>query len=115
MLQLIVDWLSYSLFKLDVNSKIGQALNFFIYDSVKIILLLFVMISVIGFLRSFFPQEKVKAWIMQRKGWGNFFGALFGAVTPFCSCSSIPFFISFLDAGIPEAAAAPDLAGPPYL
>ena len=101
MLQLIVDWLSYSLFKLDVNSKIGQALNFFIYDSVKIILLLFVMISVIGFLRSFFPQEKVKAWIMQRKGWGNFFGALFGAVTPFCSCSSIPFFISFLDAGIP--------------
>lgn len=101
MLQLIVDWLTYSVFKLNVSSKIGPAVNFFIYDSVKIMLLLFVMISVIGFLRSFLPQQKIKAWITGRKIWGNFFASLFGAVTPFCSCSSIPLFISFLDAGIP--------------
>jgi len=101
MLQLIVDWLMYSIFKLDANSRINAAINFFIYDSVKIILLLLVMISVIGFLRSFLAQQKVKAWITGSKGWGNFFASFFGAITPFCSCSSIPLFISFLKAGIP--------------
>jgi len=98
---LIVDWLTYSVLKLNTNSRIGSAINFFVYDSLKIALLLFVMISVIGFLRSFLSQEKVKSWIMGTKGWGNFFAAAFGAITPFCSCSSIPLFISFLDAGIP--------------
>jgi len=101
MLQLIVDWLTYSVLRLNANSRIGSAINFFVYDSVKILLLLFVMISVIGFLRSFLSQEKVKSWIVRTKGWGNFFASAFGAITPFCSCSSIPLFISFLDAGIP--------------
>ncbi len=101
MLQLIVDWLTYSVFKLAVDSKISSAINFFIYDSVKILLLLFIMIASLGFLRSFLSPAKVKAWITQRKGWGNFFASLFGAVTPFCSCSSIPLFISFLGTGIP--------------
>ncbi len=101
MLQLIVDWFTYSVLKLNANSALGSSINFFIYDFVKIMLLLFVMISVIGFLRSFLSQEKVKTWIMGTKGWGNFFASLFGAITPFCSCSSIPLFISFLDAGIP--------------
>jgi len=101
MLQLIVDWLMYSIFKLDANSKIDATINFFIYDSLKIILLLFVMISAIGFFRSFLAQQKIKAWITGTRGWGNFFASLFGAVTPFCSCSSIPLFIGFLDSGIP--------------
>lgn len=101
MLQLIVDWLMYSIFKLDANSRINTAINFFIYDSIKIILLLLVMISVIGFLRSFLSQQRVKAWITGAKGWGNFFASFFGAITPFCSCSSIPLFIGFLDAGVP--------------
>lgn len=101
MLQVIIDWLLYSVFKLNANSKIDAAINFFVYDSVKIILLLLVMISAIGFFRSFLEQHKIKAWITGTKGWGNFFASLFGAITPFCSCSSIPLFISFLDAGIP--------------
>lgn len=101
MLQLTVDWLTYSLLKLDPHSKIGETVNFFIFDSVKILLLLFVMISIIGFLRSFIPQEKIKGWITKSKGLGYFFASLFGAVTPFCSCSSIPLFISFLKSGIP--------------
>ncbi len=101
MLQLAVDWITYSFFKLDPNLKIAATLNFFIYDSLKIILLLFVMIAVIGFLRSFLPPGKVKAWITGKKKLGNFFAALFGAATPFCSCSSIPLFISFLEAGVP--------------
>lgn len=101
MLQLIVNWLTYVVLKLAPGSKLGAAINFFIYDSIKIMLLLFVMISVIGFMRSFILREKVKAWITERKSLANFFASLFGAVTPFCSCSSIPIFISFLEAGIP--------------
>lgn len=101
MLQLITDWLAYSVLKLDPGSRLGSGINFFIYDSVKIILLLYVLIAVIGFLRSFISQEKIKSWISGARGWGNFFASLFGAVTPFCSCSSIPIFISFLKAGVP--------------
>ncbi|MFH1640715.1 MAG: permease [Candidatus Omnitrophota bacterium] len=101
MLHQIVDWLTYSVLRLDPGSRSGEVLNFFIYDSVKILLLLFVMISIIGFLRSFISQQKIKAWITGKKAFGNFFASLFGAVTPFCSCSSIPIFISLLEAGIP--------------
>ena len=63
MLQLIVDWLTYTVFKLNPQAKWPQVLNFFIYDSVKIILLLFVLISIIGFLRSYLPAGKVKQWL----------------------------------------------------
>jgi len=101
MLQLAVDRLTYSILKLDPCSRLGSGINFFIYDSVKIILLLFVLIAAIGFLRSFISQQKIKSWISDTRGWGNFFASLFGAVTPFCSCSSIPIFISFLKAGVP--------------
>ena len=102
MLQLIVDWLVHSVFGLSHTSKIAQSLNFFIYDSVKILLLLFVMISIIGFLRTYIPQKKVKELLSGRKrGFGNILASLFGAITPFCSCSSIPIFLGFLEAGIP--------------
>lgn len=101
MLQLIVGWFTHSVLKLAPDSKIGAAINFFIYDSMKIMLLLFVMISAIGFLRSFISEQKIKSWITERRSLGNLFASLFGAVTPFCSCSSIPIFISFLEAGIP--------------
>jgi uncharacterized membrane protein YraQ (UPF0718 family) len=95
------DWLVYGVLGLDPASKFGTALNFFVYDSIKILVLLFVMIFVIGILRTFLPQEKVKEW-MDKKGLAGYvFAALFGAITPFCSCSSIPIFISFLKAGIP--------------
>lgn len=102
MLQLIVDWILYGIIGLDSSSKLVQSLNFFIYDSVKIILLLFVMIFAIGFLRTYLPQHKVKKWLSGKKReLGNVMASLFGAVTPFCSCSSIPIFLSFLEAGIP--------------
>jgi len=101
MLQLIVDWLVYALFKLDPQAKWVQAVNFFIYDAVKILLLLFVLISIIGLLRSYLPAAKIKQWLAGRKVFPNFLAALFGAITPFCSCSSIPIFISFLKAGVP--------------
>lgn len=101
MLQLIVDWLTFSILRFNSSSKLGQVINFFIYDSIKIMLLLFVMISAIGFLRSFISEQKIKGWITEKKSLANFFASFFGAVTPFCSCSSIPIFISFLEAGVP--------------
>lgn len=101
MLQSIVDWLVYSALRINPESRFAGAVNFFIYESIKILLLLFVMISVIGFLRTFLPREKVKKWLAAKKGLGNLFAAMFGAVTPFCSCSSIPIFLSFLETGIP--------------
>ncbi len=101
MLQLIVDQLVYSMLRLDSGVKWVQALNFFIYDSVKILLLLFVLIFVIGVVRTFLPQQRIRQWMGKRGVAGNFYAALFGAVTPFCSCSSIPIFFGFLKAGIP--------------
>lgn len=102
MLKLTVDWLVHSVLGLNPASKIAQSLNFFIYDSIKILLLLFVMISFIGFLRTYIPQNKVKKLLSgKKKGAGNILASLFGAVTPFCSCSSIPIFLGFLEAGIP--------------
>lgn len=101
MLQLIIDWFVYGVLKLPAQSKLSGVINFFLYDSIKITLLLFVLITVIGFLRTFLPQQKIKEWLSKSKGLGNLFAALFGAATPFCSCSSIPIFFSFIEAGIP--------------
>ncbi|MFC1576487.1 permease [Candidatus Omnitrophota bacterium] len=97
----MIDWLTYSIFGFSPDSRLGGAINFFLYDSIKIILLLFFMIAVIGFIRSYISQSKVKAWIANKKAFGNIFASLFGSITPFCSCSSIPIFLSFLEAGVP--------------
>jgi len=101
MLQLIVDWFIYGVLRFPAQSKLAGVINFFFYDSIKITLLLFVLITVIGFLRTFLPQQKIKQWLNKSKGFGNLFAALFGAATPFCSCSSIPIFFSFIEAQIP--------------
>ncbi|MBM3254951.1 MAG: permease [Candidatus Omnitrophica bacterium] len=101
MLQLVVDRFVYNVLGFPSSSKPAGILNFFLYDSLKIILLLFAMITAIGFLRTFLPQRKIKEWLRKSRGFGNFFAAIFGAVTPFCSCSSIPIFFSLLEAGIP--------------
>lgn len=102
MLQQMVDWLLYSLINLDPASRMAQSLNFFVYDAVKILMLLFVIISLIGFLRSYIPQEKMQKWLSKKRyGLENLLAALFGAVTPFCSCSSIPLFFGFIRSGIP--------------
>lgn len=84
------------------NERLAESLGFFIYDTLKIIILLFLMISIVGFIRTYIPPEKIKSWLSgKREGVGNIFASLFGAVTPFCSCSSIPIFFSFVEAGVP--------------
>lgn len=102
MLKESVDWILYDAIGLDSTTKWVGSLNFFIYDSIKIIFLLFVMISIMGFIRTYIPQNKVNRWVNgKRYGSGNLIASLFGAITPFCSCSSIPIFIGFLESGIP--------------
>jgi len=101
MLLKFADWLVYDTLDFSPETKLGAAVNFFVYDSVKILLLLFALIFIIGVIRTFLPQQEIKKWMGRRGMAGNCFAALFGAVTPFCSCSSIPIFLGFLEAGIP--------------
>ncbi|CAM3914204.1 permease [Mesobacillus zeae] len=95
-------WLVTEVFQLEMSSKVGGALHFFIYDTLKILFLLAVMVFVISFLRSFFPPEKVRVWLEgRRKGAASVLAAFLGVLSPFCSCSTVPLFIGFVEAGIP--------------
>lgn len=87
---------------LDTASKIGGSVQFFIYDTIKIMVLLGVLILIISYIQSFFPPERTKKILGHFHGiWANILAALLGTVTPFCSCSSIPLFIGFTSAGLP--------------
>lgn len=98
----IADTLVYEVLKLPLEDNLASALHFFIYDSSKILVLIFLVVSIITFIRTFFKDESLRKFMQKAKyGSGNFAAALFGAVTPFCSCSSIPIFIGFLKARIP--------------
>jgi len=102
--QAVVDWFTYGVLGLSPESAVGSALNFFLFDTVKIFILLVVIIFAITFIRSYFSPEKTRAWLAERKGStvvGNVLAALLGIVTPFCSCSAVPLFIGFVEAGIP--------------
>jgi uncharacterized membrane protein YraQ (UPF0718 family) len=103
MIKDFADWLIFSVVGLLPGSRLGEALNFFVYDTIKIIFLLFVMTVLMGFVNSYFPVEKVKAFLTKRNWYGldHLLASIFGAITPFCSCSSIPLFMGFLKGGIP--------------
>jgi len=95
-------WLVFGLFGLASNSHMGAALEFFIYDTVKILLLLVALIYGIAWIRASMNVERVRDYLAgKRRGLGYFLGAMFGAVTPFCSCSSVPLFLGFTIARIP--------------
>lgn len=97
----MVGWLLVTL-GLDTASPLGSSIQFFIYDTVKILILLVVLIFIISYIQSYFPPERTKRILGKLKGLtGRITGALLGTVTPFCSCSSIPIFIGFNKAGLP--------------
>ena len=102
-LQHFADWLIYSLFGIEQHTKLGDALNFFVFDTLKIALLLFVITTVMGIVNSYFPVEKVRNFLSRNKLYGleYLFASSFGVITPFCSCSSVPLFIGFVKGGIP--------------
>ncbi len=99
----ISEYLVFELLGLNSESHIAQALNFFIYDSTKIIILLFLVIFLMGIVNSYFPIDKVRNFLSRNKlyGFEYIMASLFGVVTPFCSCSSVPLFIGFVKGGIP--------------
>ncbi|MCT4616909.1 MAG: permease [Candidatus Gracilibacteria bacterium] len=101
--QKIADFVSYNMFALAPNTHLADAVNFFIYDSIKIIILLLVITQIMTFINIILPVEKIRYFLNTKKLYGleYFFASLFGAITPFCSCSSIPLFIGFLKGGIP--------------
>jgi hypothetical protein len=97
-----VDILVYEWLKMPQGEKLSDALNFFIYDTVKILFLLIVIIFIVTLLRSYFSTEKVREYLSKKHEYtGNVLAALFGIITPFCSCSAIPLFLGFLQARIP--------------
>lgn len=102
MFKSIAEFVVYQLLKLDKGTKLSDALEFFVYDTLKIFFLLTVIIFVVSFIRSFFPPEKTKKYLSHKKEFiGNFLAALLGVVTPFCSCSAVPLFIGFVESGVP--------------
>lgn len=103
MIQKFADWLVYGIFGLDSLSKTGIAVNFFIYDTIKILILLFFISIVMGIINAYFPIERLRNYLMTHKMYGlqYLMASVFGAITPFCSCSSIPLFIGFVKGGIP--------------
>lgn len=98
----LATWLTYDLMGLSPQTKLGTSIHFFIEDTTKILFLLVVMIYAIALARASLNLERVRAYIQQKNRMvGYFFGSGFGAITPFCSCSSIPLFLGFTSAGIP--------------
>lgn len=102
MLKDFAHYLVYSVFGMAQGNRLSDALEFFIYDTIKIFLLLSVIIFVVSVVRSYFPPERTKRILSHKREFiGNILAALLGIVTPFCSCSAVPLFIGFVEAGVP--------------
>jgi len=96
------DYIVFTLIGLVPGSRSGESLNFFIYDTLKIFLLLTTIIFVVAIIRSSFPPERTKRILSHKREYiGNVMAALLGIVTPFCSCSAVPLFIGFVESGVP--------------
>lgn len=103
MIQRFADGLVYGLFGFSAETPLGVAVNFFFYDTIKILILLFFISVLMGIVNAYFPIERLRTYLVTHKMYGlqYLLAAVFGAITPFCSCSSIPLFIGFVKGGIP--------------
>lgn len=101
-IQILADWLTYSVFGIARETLLASAVNFFVFDTIKIFILLAVIIFLVSLVRTFLPPEKIKAVLSnEKKYFGNVLASLMGIITPFCTCSAIPLFLGFLEAGVP--------------
>jgi hypothetical protein len=101
-IQIFANWLVYSLLNLQQGSVLGEAINFFIYDSIKIFILLAVIIFAVSYIRTYLAPEKVKKILSKKfEIFGNMTASTIGIFTPFCSCSAVPLFIGFVESGVP--------------
>jgi uncharacterized membrane protein YraQ (UPF0718 family) len=102
MIKLLIDWLVFSVFRMPQGEILTEAVHFFLYDTLKIFLLLVVIIFIVSVIRTFFSPERTRLILSHKKSYaGNVLAALLGIVTPFCSCSAVPLFLGFVEAGIP--------------
>lgn len=102
MFNLLADWFVYQLLGLQAETATGESLHFFVMDITKIFFMLVLVIYLMGLFRSFVSPEKVRSYVQGKSEWvARSLAILLGAVTPFCSCSSVPLFIGFVEAGIP--------------
>ncbi|MCX7759863.1 MAG: permease [Hydrogenothermaceae bacterium] len=111
----LADFIVFDVLKLEAGSKLTEALHFFVYDTLKIFTLLTLVIFSISFLRSYFPIEKTRKILSKHKAISLPLAAFLGVLTPFCSCSAIPMFIGFIEAGIPLGAAFAFLVASPMV
>jgi uncharacterized membrane protein YraQ (UPF0718 family) len=102
-LQSLVNWLVSDVMTIPAGNHLGEALNFFIYDTIKILILLFAITFLMGIVNAYFPIDRIRNFLSRNKLYGLEYlaASIFGAVTPFCSCSSVPLFIGFVKGGIP--------------
>jgi len=102
-IQRFADWLIYSVFGIAADTHLAAALNFFVYDTIKILFLLFLITFLMGIVNAYFPVERLRNFLQSKRLFGleYLLASVFGAITPFCSCSSVPLFIGFVRGGIP--------------
>ena len=99
---LFSNWITYSIFQISIDSVLGKAVSFFIYDTIKIFILLIGIIFIVSIIRSYLPPEKIRKILSYKNKYaGNVLASLLGIITPFCSCSAIPLFLGFVQAGVP--------------
>lgn len=101
-INLFSDWITYSLFLLGRETRLAESVNFFIFDTIKIIILISIIIFLVSIIRSFLPKERVRKILSHKNSFtGNILAALLGIITPFCTCSAIPLFLGFIESGVP--------------
>jgi uncharacterized membrane protein YraQ (UPF0718 family) len=101
-LQMFADWVTYSVLGLVQGTPLASSVNFFIYDSIKVTLMLAVIVFFVAIVRTYITPQRVKKWVAGRtEGVGNVVAAVLGIPTPFCSCSAVPLFIGFVESGVP--------------
>jgi uncharacterized membrane protein YraQ (UPF0718 family) len=101
-IQLLADWLTYSVFGIIPKTLLAGAVNYFIFDTIKIIILLLIIIFIVSYIRTYLPPEKVRLFLAKKnKLTGHILASLLGIITPFCSCSAVPLFLGFVEVGVP--------------
>ncbi len=114
--KIFADWLTYRVFGIAPQTMLAGAVNFFIFDTIKILILLAVIIYTVSLIRSFLPPEKVRALLVHKNKYtGNVLASLLGIITPFCTCSAIPLFLGFVQAGVPLGATFSFLVASPMI
>jgi len=115
-IKIFADWLTYRIFSIPLKTLFAEAVNFFIFDTIKIFILLAVIIFIVSIIRSFLPQEKIRKILSHKHKYvGNVLAAVFGIITPFCTCSAIPLFLGFIEAGVPLGATFSFLVSSPMI